>query len=128
MFGGKGNCTACHSGHNFADDKFHNIGLKGVDNPGRYAIEPIETLKGAFKTPTLRDVALTAPYMHNGAYDTLEEVVEHYDVGGFENAGILSDEMKPLNLTEKDKKALVAFLKALTGEQTDFIIPRLPVK
>lgn len=128
VFGGKGNCTACHSGHNFTDDKFHNIGLKGVDNPGRFAIEPDEKLKGAFKTPTLRDVARTGPYMHNGAYDTLEEVIEHYDAGGFENAGVLSEDMKPLNLSDKDKKALVAFLKALTGEQADFTVPRLPVK
>ena len=129
VFSGKGNCTACHSGHNFTDDKFHNIGLKGVENPGRYAIEPDEALKGAFKTPTLRDVALTAPYMHNGAYETLEEVVEHYDTGGFENAGNLSPDMKPsLNLSEKDKKALVAFMKSLTGDPVNISLPQLPVK
>lgn len=128
VFKGKGNCTACHTGHNFADDKFHNIGLKGVENPGRYAIEPKEALKGAFKTPTLRDVALTAPYMHNGAYATLEEVVEHYDAGGFKNAGTPSEDMKPLNLTKEDKKALVAFLKSLTGDQPEVSVPRLPVK
>lgn len=129
VFEGKGNCSACHSGHNFVDDKFHNIGLKGVDNPGRYAIEAKESLKGAFKTPTLRDVALTAPYMHNGAYNTLEEVVDHYDVGGFENAGNISEDLKPsLDLTERDKRALVAFMKALTGESVEISLPQLPVK
>ena len=129
VFKGKGNCIACHSGHNFADDKFHNIGLKGVENPGRYTIEADESLKGAFKTPTLRDIALTAPYMHNGAYDTLEEVVEHYDAGGFENAGKMSPDMKPkLNLSERDKKALVAFMKSLTGDPMEVTVPQLPAK
>ena len=129
VFKGKGNCTACHTGHSFADSKFHNIGLKGEDNPGRYAIEPDEKLKGAFKTPTLRDIALTAPYMHNGAYATLEEVVEHYNKGGFENGGTPSPDMKPsLNLSERDKKALVAFMKSLTGDPVGITLPRLPVK
>ena len=128
VFKGKGNCTACHTGHNFADDKFHNIGLKEVDNPGRYAIEAKEALKGAFKTPTLRDIALTAPYMHNGAYATLEEVVEHYDAGGFKNGGRPSEDMKPLNLSKEDKKALVAFMRALTGDPVEVTLPRLPVK
>lgn len=129
VFKGKGNCIACHTGHNFSDDKFHNIGLKGVTNPGRYAIEPDIKLKGAFKTPTLRDIARTAPYMHNGAHNTLEEVVDHYDVGGFENAGTPSENMKPsLNLSERDKKALVAFMHALTGEQMKITIPELAVK
>lgn len=128
VFKGKGNCTACHTGHNFTDDKFHNIGLKGVDNPGRFAVDPKPALKGAFKTPTLRDVALTAPYMHNGAYATLEEVVDHYDAGGFENGGTPSEDMKPLNLSKEDKRALVAFLKTLTGDATAVTVPRLPVK
>ena len=129
VFKGKGNCTACHSGHNFTDDKFHNVGLKGVTNPGRFAIDPDIKLKGAFKTPTLRDIGRTAPYMHNGAYMTLEEVVDHYDQGGFENAGTPSENMKPsLNLTERDKRALVAFMKALDGKQISVEIPVLPVK
>lgn len=128
VFKGKGNCTACHTGHNFTDDKFHNIGLKGVENPGRYAIEPKAGLKGVFKTPTLRDTALTAPYMHNGAYATLEEVVEHYDAGGFKNGGDPSEDMKKLNLSMEDKKALVAFLKTLTGDPVEITLPRLPVR
>ncbi len=128
VFAGKGNCTACHTRHNFTDDKFHNIGLKNVTNLGRFAIEPDEKLKGAFKTPTLRDIARTAPYMHNGAYKTLEEVVEHYNSGGFKNSGTPSEDMKKLNLSDKDKKALVTFMKSLTGEQIKISVPVLPVK
>jgi len=129
VFEGKGNCDACHSGFNFADDKFHNIGLKDVTNEGRFAIEPKASLKGAFKTPTLRDIALTAPYMHNGAYNTLEEVVEHYDAGGFKNAGTISEDLKSsLELSDRDKKALVAFMKALTGDQVKITVPQLPAK
>ncbi|MCF6324757.1 MAG: tryptophan tryptophylquinone biosynthesis enzyme MauG [Gammaproteobacteria bacterium] len=129
VFEGKGNCDACHSGFNFADDKFHNIGLKGVTNEGRFAIEPKASLKGAFKTPTLRDIALTGPYMHNGAYDTLEEVVEHYDTGGFKNSGEISKDLKSsLELSDHDKKALVAFMKALTGNQVKITVPQLPAR
>jgi cytochrome c peroxidase len=71
LFTGKANCVACHSGPNFTDEGFHNIGLNG-DDVGRFAMLPIKISKGAFKTPTLRDIALTAPYMHNGACRTLE--------------------------------------------------------
>lgn len=127
LFKGKANCTACHDGFNFSDNGFHNIGLKDMEDPGRYAIKPIKVLKGAFKTPTLRDVALTAPYMHNGAYNTLEEVVDHYNAGGFKNAGTLSPNMKKLKLSKKEKKAIVAFLKSLTGDPMEVTIPVLPV-
>ncbi len=128
VFKGKANCTACHDGFNFSDNGFHNVGLKGMEDPGRYAIKPIKVLKGAFKTPTLRDVALTAPYMHNGAYNTLEEVVDHYDAGGFENAGTLDPNMKPLKLSKKEKKNLVEFLKSLTGDPMEVTVPVLPVE
>ena len=79
VFEGKGNCVKCHSGFNFTDNGFHNIGLKDARDAGRYAIRKVKILIGAFKTPTLRDIALTAPYMHNGAFATIDEVVEHYD-------------------------------------------------
>lgn len=129
VFKGKGDCATCHRGHNFSDDNFHNIGLKDVTNPGRFAVEAKDKNKGAFKTPTLRDIARTGPYMHNGAYATLEEVIDHYDVGGFENAGTLSEDLKPsLNLTEKDKKALIAFMKSLTGDPGEVTVPILPAK
>lgn len=128
VFKGKANCTACHDGFNFSDNGFHNIGLKDMDDPGRFAIKPIKVLKGAFKTPTLRDVALTAPYMHNGAYKTLEEVVDHYNAGGFENAGTLDPNMKPLKLSKKEKRRLVEFMKALTGDPMEVTVPVLPVE
>src|SRR2546421_2826909 len=85
LFTGKARCSLCHQPPNFTDNGFHNIGLKNNGEPedvGRYAHLKIAILKGAFKTPTLRDVDLTAPYMHNGVYHTLEEVVEHYVRGG----------------------------------------------
>ena len=82
VFKGKGRCETCHGGFNFTDDGFHNIGLKGSTDPGRYAKVPIKAMQGAFKTPTLRDIALTGPYMHDGRYDTLEDVIKHYDRGG----------------------------------------------
>jgi len=122
VFLGKGRCVLCHNGFNFTDNGFHNLGLKGSDDPGRYAIRKVKILKGAFKTPTLRDVALTAPYMHNGMYKTLEEVVDHYDRGG-DVKEHLDPNMQPLNLAKGEKSDLVAFLKALTGEPTPITLP-----
>jgi cytochrome c peroxidase len=82
----KGNCMTCHAGPNFTDNKFHNLGLKsfGDDNPdvGRFKQVSEAPMRGAFRTPTLRDVTLTAPYFHDGSARTLEEVVEHYARGG----------------------------------------------
>ena len=128
VFKGKGKCVACHDGFNFTDDGFHNIGLPDNEDMGRFSIKPIKVLKGAFKTPTLRDVALTAPYMHNGQYDTLEEVIEHYDRGGDTNLGNLDPNMVKLNLSKTEKQELVEFLKSLTGDPLEMTIPQLPVK
>jgi cytochrome c peroxidase len=125
IFTGKANCVACHQGSNFTDQGFHNVGLKGNADPGRFAIVPIRIARGAFKTPTLRDVALTAPYMHNGGYRTLEEVIDHYDRGGDDKEN-LDPNLKPLGLTDQEKKDLVEFLKSLTGKQQSIILPRLP--
>ncbi len=127
VFLGKGRCALCHDGFNFTDNGFHNLGLKGDEDPGRYGIRKIKILKGAFKTPTLRDIELTAPYMHNGMYKTLEEVIEHYDRGG-DTKDNLDPNMQPLHLTASEKTSLVAFLKALTGEPTPVILPRLPIE
>ena len=124
----KANCSACHQGFNFSDNGFHNIGLKDAapePDLGRYAHRKVALMRGAFKTPTLRDIELTAPYMHNGAYRTLEEVVEHYDRGG-DTKDNLSPEMKALNLTAQEKADLVAFMKSLTGKQSPVTVPRLP--
>lgn len=125
VFFKKSACDACHIGFNFTDGSFANIGI-GMDKPnpdlGRFRISGKEEDKGAFKTPTLREVANTAPYMHDGSFKTLEEVVEHYNKGGIKNPH-LHQRMKPLNLTEQDKKDLIAFLKALSGEGWQHVQP-----
>lgn len=128
VFKGKANCAACHSGFNFTDNGFHNIGLPDNHDEGRFLIKKVKVMKGAFKTPTLRDVALTPPYMHNGQYKTLEEVVEHYNSGGKPTFDNLDPNMKPLNLTKQEKADLVEFLKALTGDPLPITVPQLPVK
>lgn len=128
LFENKANCTACHQGFNFVDNGFHNIGLKkisGTQDEGRFAHKKVKVLKGAFKTPTLRDIALTAPYMHNGTYKTLREVVDHYNRGG-DNKENLDPNLKPLNLTEQEKGDLVAFMQSLTGKHMPITIPQLP--
>ncbi len=126
----KGNCAICHSAPNFTDDGFHNLGLAssaGEDaDPGRFAHKPIKILKGAFKTPTLRDVALTAPYFHDGSAETLMDVVEHYARGGVVKEH-LSPNIRKLDLTRQDKEDLVAFMEALTTEHEPVTLPTLPL-
>lgn len=129
LFTGKANCSLCHQGFNFTDNGFHNIGVRSLtdsDDEGRFARRKVAVLKGAFKTPTLRDCELTAPYMHNGIYKTLEEVVDHYDRGGDVTAN-LSPNIKPLGLTPGEKADLVAFMKTLTGPPLHVEVPALPV-
>ena len=130
LFNGKGNCAACHSGWAFTDGGFHNIGLDagpgGVADNGRHEVLPLASMKGAFKTPTLRDVALSAPYMRDGRYDTLREVVEHYNRGG-DSKENLSPEMRPLNLSDQEIDDLVAFMGALTDRRPAKVVyPQLP--
>ncbi|QJW83906.1 c-type cytochrome [Ramlibacter terrae] len=120
----KGNCAACHSGGNFTDNGFHNVGLKTAD-PGRFNIRKVAAMKGAFKTPTLRDIELTAPYFHNGAAETLRDVVEYYNRGGEDRSNV-SPDIKPLNLSAQEKDELVAFLRSLTGKQVPVVRPVLP--
>ena len=128
LFFGKANCTACHVGANLADEKYHNLGI-GMDKPepdlGRFVVSKEETDTGAFKTPTVRNAALTAPYMHDGSVATLEEVVEWYDKGGHPNPH-LSDKIKPLNLTAEEKVAIVEFMKACTSPTPAVETARLP--
>ena len=109
LFFGKANCSACHSGPNFSDNGFHNIGLNSED-VGRMAISKMPGDKGATKTPTLREIAKTAPYMHNGSLNTLEEVVEHYAKGGNNNP-TQDEEVFALKLTPEQKADLVTFMK-----------------
>ncbi len=125
----KGNCAVCHSAPNFTDSGFRNIGLAafGADNPdmGRYVQKPVARMKGAFKTPQMRGIALTAPYFHDGSAKTLMDVVEHYNKGGVVTTN-LDAEIKPLNLSAQDKQDLVEFMNALTGTTPAMTIPTLP--
>ena len=126
LFTGRGMCLSCHDGPHLSDGRAHNTGLtwqpadERAGTPGRFldrgaeAISGRATEVGAFKTPTLRDVSRTAPYMHDGSLSTLEEVVDFYDRGGRPNPN-LDREMRPLEFTEDAKRALVAFLKTLDG-------------
>lgn len=122
------NCSACHVGANLADEKYHNLGI-GMDSKtpdlGRFVVTNEAKDKGSFKTPTIRNVASTAPYMHDGSLKTLEEVVEHYNKGGTKNEW-LSDKMRPLKLTDQNKKDLVNFMKACTGSFPRVERGRLP--
>lgn len=128
LFFGKANCTACHAGANFSDEKYHNIGI-GMDKPnpdlGRFSQTKVEKDKGAFKTPTVRNVSQTGPYMHDGSLKTLEDVVEWYNKGGHPNP-YLSDKMKKLNLTAQEKEDVVAYMKALQGPLPNVRTDRLP--
>jgi cytochrome c peroxidase len=124
----KGNCAACHSGPNFTDNGYHNIGIShapGAEDVGRFKIRSVAVLKGAFKTPTLRDVELTAPYFHNGSATTLAQVVDHYARGGDDRSNVSKD-VRRLPLSEQDKADLIAFMKSLTGPTRAASIPALP--
>ncbi|MGE0475077.1 MAG: cytochrome-c peroxidase [Nitrospirales bacterium] len=129
LFKGKAKCILCHNGPNFTDNHFHNLGVPQVgpqeEDLGRYYVTKHEHDKGAFKTPTLRSITETSPYMHDGAFKTLEEVIEFFDQGGNANPN-LSPLMKPLGLSDQEKTDLLAFLKALTGESIPFEFPKLP--
>lgn len=128
FFSERVNCAACHVGANLADEKYHNLGI-GMDaekpDLGRYEITKDEKDKGAFKTPTIRNVALSGPYMHDGSLKTLMEVVEHYNKGGTPNPW-LSEKVKKLNLTDQEKQDLVEFMKACTGDFPKVETARLP--
>ncbi|MBL8294948.1 MAG: c-type cytochrome [Bryobacterales bacterium] len=110
LFRGKANCTACHVGPNFTDERLHNTGVAW--NGTRLTDEGAG--RGDFKTPTLREITRTAPYMHDGSLPTLEEVIDFYDQGGRPNPH-LDPELRPLRLTPEEKTALAAFLGALAG-------------
>jgi len=114
----KGGCTSCHAGPTFTDERFHNTGVSwngaGFEDEGRFAVTQVQRDRGAFKTPTLRDLTRTAPYMHDGSLPTLAAVVDFYADGGRPNPN-LDPLMRPRPLTPDEKRALVAFLESLTG-------------
>lgn len=118
LFFGKARCNLCHFGTNFSDEKFHNVGIgwghEAVDI-GRYNVSHDQKDIAAFKTPTLREISMTAPYMHDGRFATLRQVVDHYNEGGVKNP-FLDNQVIPLKLTEMEKQDLVAMLRTLNGE------------
>ena len=146
LFKGKGDCIACHNGPNFTDYGFYNIGLEHnpilddevhqkvlrfdakrtgnedwetiTTDPGRYLITHADGDWGRFKTPTLRNLADTPPYMHDGRYRTLEEVIDHYDRGG-DQVRNQDPRIKPLGLSDQEKQEIKAFLTALRGPLPD---------
>lgn len=134
LFRGKGNCSACHVGPTLTDEQFHNTGV-AWKNPstssgqagafqdlGRFVVTGNEADRGAFKTPTLREIARTAPYMHDGSIPTLEDVIDFYDRGGNPNPN-LDRELRPIGLSPGEKAALVALLRALTGTVVEGVSP-----
>ena len=120
--GNKAKCFDCHSMEDFTDDSFKNIGLytgKERDDAGRFNITKSEADKGKFKTPGLRNIGVTAPYMHDGRFKTLEQVVSYYNTPFMfvdDPVNIDAALLKPLKLTQEEKKDLVIFLKTLTDK------------
>lgn len=121
LFFDKAGCNQCHLGSNFTDSLFHNLGVgwnaktRTFADEGRYGVTKQKADRGAFKTPTLREVTKRAPYMHDGSIATLRDVVELYNRGGEKNP-YLDPKIEPLRLTEAEGDALVAFMQALDGE------------
>ena len=111
----KTNCFNCHGGFNFSNNAFENNGLDSLyqDDPGRYRFTGLESDRGRFKVPSLRNVGLTAPYMHNGSLSTLADVISHYNNGGFNHPN-KSNLVHSLNLNAQEQADLVAFLESLS--------------
>lgn len=130
LFFGRASCSACHAGPNFTDNAFHNIGvgMKAKEpDTGRKAISNLGGDHGSFKTPGLRDIARSAPYMHDGTLKTLKEVVDYYNKGGTPNE-FLDEEIFELKLTPQEASDLVTFLKEglASSSYPDHKAPELP--
>ena len=129
LFFGKAKCSVCHNGPAFTDSRFHNIGVKQhgplEEDLGRHNVSKEDFDKAAFKTPGLRSIGLSAPYMHDGSEATLEDVIDFYNRGGDAKES-RSPLITPLDLDAKEKKDLVKFLKALRGEPIRVTLPQLP--
>jgi cytochrome c peroxidase len=126
LFSGKAQCVACHSSWRFTDDSFHDIGLR-TEDIGRGAKVPpqVTLMQHAFKTPSLRDLPINGPYMHDGSMLSLEEVIKHYEKGGI-NRKSRSLEMKTFELTDQERQTLVEFVKTLDGGPLKVDYPRMP--
>lgn len=125
LFTSKAKCVLCHKPPAFNDSVFHNTGLNSLD-PGRFEIQREHDYLNAFKTPGLRQIAITAPYMHNGSKSSLEEVIDFYNRGGDRHAD--NNQLVPLHLSYREKRDLITFLKSLTGKPANISIPPLPTK
>lgn len=126
----KGNCATCHQAPNFTDDGFHNVGLKSFGEKnhdvGRYKIKPVRIMNGAFKTPSLRSISLSAPYFHDGSAKTLEEVVSYYVEGGSVKTN-LSPDLEKLDISKREQKDLVSFLDALSCDADKYGLTKSPL-
>lgn len=127
LFNTTANCAVCHGGWRFTDDQFHDIGTSTTDRGRGREVKDDPLMQFAFKTPTLRSVALRPPYMHNGMAANLYEVVRHYEAGGIDRPS-RSAAMLKLDLTEQDRHDLVAFMQTLTGMPEGEGAPKLPEK
>jgi len=125
IFNEKANCAVCHSGWNFTDNKFHDIGMPSEDiGRGEYEPDNIKA-RHAFKTPGLRNLTYRAPFMHDGSIEDLDAMIAHYNSGGIDRPS-RSDHVRPLDLTEQEHDDLKAFLVSLTADKTETPIPTLP--
>ena len=126
VFNEAGRCNKCHSSWRFTDDSFHDIGLASEDiGRGEFAPPTVVIMRHAFKTPSLRDLRFTGPYMHDGSMKTIGEVISHYEDGGKARPS-LSPEMKAIKLTKQERDDLIAYLKTIQGQPLETAIPRLP--
>jgi cytochrome c peroxidase len=121
LFAGKAGCANCHSGFAFTDNAFHDIGLPG-DDRGRGAVLRLPVVEHAFKTPGLRELGRSAPYMHDGSLATLDDVLRHYEKGVVERPTLSKDLTRPLVVTDSERADLLAFLGTLTSA----VEPTLP--
>jgi cytochrome c peroxidase len=126
LFNEKALCVKCHNTWRFTDDGFHDIGVPG-DDLGRGKIMPdFDSMRYAFKTPTLRNGGLRGPFMHDGSESTLAAVVDLYNLGGRTKRPSLSEHVKPLGLTTVEKADLIEFIQTLTSADKPVAAPLLP--
>jgi cytochrome c peroxidase len=124
LFTGVAGCANCHKGWNFTDGQYDDIGLPGIDR-GRAVVTRDKNDNYKFKSPSLRNIALRAPYMHNGSLPTLEAVIKHYASGGI-NRPTKAPDLTPFDVTEEQVQDIIAFLNSLTEEETIVFTPILP--
>ncbi len=125
LFNTKAACTQCHSGWNFTDDSFHDIGLPDADIGRGKFLPGVVKMQHAFKTPGLREISRRAPYMHDGSVPTLEAVMDHYRDGGIDRPS-RSAQMKPIALSKQEQADVIAFMRTLTSEMDPTTVPSLP--